>query len=579
MPEFHSDSLVPQKYGVLSPFAKLTWCTLIAIGVAVVSLFVFKFDLSRLRSSSHFIEQAHLAIDKKDWPAALTALQHIQGANREKPEFLRVVADYLEATQTEPQFLSSVLDKLDTRNLMLPADYLWACRLQLAERRIDLARKALNRIPAPTRTSAEALKLSVAILSEEGRQKEAVAEEAKLFQLFPQDPEVVLRMATRDLVGTFPEFQQAALKKLWALAEQPNESGLNAIRILSQQSDITLTAARQLLDLLDKQPTLTPAERLRMVSVIMKLDPSRREDLINAEMERYRTGGLNVLAQLASWLAQEKENEMLMALVSSRGELLQTPEIFPMVALAMAERKRWNGLLNLLKPSPKPLPVPKSRAAAWRALAARNLYPEDTREARSHLEEALREGAVEKNTSAVFETARLAEDWSMSDVALKAYEALAVPGSQQEQTMLEKSLQMAVLLKDSTVQLRLAEKLSSLLPSNLLLAHRRDYLKLLLGTQIETIATANGEASASPVVNSNEKLLKALHAYRLHDRPQAFIEIQSIENTVEMSVGERAVYAGILAESGETRKAYNLAEKIRSADLLDEEIMFLNKAL
>jgi hypothetical protein len=586
MPEFHSDSLVPQKHGVLSPFAKFTWCVVVAAGVAVISLFVFKFDLERLRGSAYFIDKIHRAIESKDWPAAMGAMNHVQGRDREKPDFLRVVADFLEATQSEPAVLDSILSKLDAMGLMLPADYIWACRLQLTGRKINLARKALDRIPASTRSGAEALKLSVAILNEEGRHKEAKAEEAKLFQLFPEDPEVILRVAVRDLAGTFPEFQQAALQKLWALAEQPNESGLNAIRVLTQQSNLTLAEATHLLDLVGKQPNISPAERLGVVSVILRLDPARREELINAEVKRYRSKDVKILAQVASWLAQEKEYDRLMALAFSspsvsKDALLQTPEIFPMVAMGLAEQERWGDLLALLKQGKKTLPVPKARAAAWRALATKNLDPEDTRETRFHLEEALREGNAEKNHSAVFETARLAEDWGMPDLALKAYEALAVPRSTQEQSMLEKSLQMAVLLKDSTVQLTLSERLAALLPSNRMLAHRRDYLKLLLGTNIETTATTVDSPSDATVANSNsiQKLLDALRAYRLHDRTLAFAVIRTLQDTDELTSGERAVYAGILAESGETRKAYDLGEKIRPELLLNEEIAFLNKAL
>lgn len=585
MPEFHADdSLVPQKYGVLSPFAKFTWCMVVVIVVGVFSLLVFKFDLERLRGSTYFISKARQAVASQDWGTAVSAMQHVQGTDRDGPEFLRVVADYLEATQSEPALLDSILSKLEAMGLMQPADYLWACRLQLATRKIDQARKALDRIPAQMRSGVEALKLSIVILNEEGRLSEAAAEEAKLIQLFPNDPEVILRVATRDLEGTFPEFQQAALKKLWALAEQPSDVGLNAIQVLSERVELTLAEATRLLDLADKQPGITPGERLRVVSVILKLDPAHRGKLIDAEIARYHSKDLKILAQLASWLAQEKEYDRLMLVASSsplvsKDELLQTAEIFPMIALGLAEQARWSDLMDLLKQGKKPLPVPKARAAAWRALATRNLEPEDTRETRFHLEEALREGNAEKNHSAVFETARLAEDWGMPDLALKAYEALAVPGSKQEQGMLEKCLQMAVLLKDSAAQLRLAERLASLMPSNLLLTHRRDYLKLLLGTDIETTTLAGDLPSDSSDAHSIRKLLEALRAYRLHDQTLAFTIIRSVQNTGEMSTGERAVYAGILAESGETRKAYDLAEQIRPELLLHEEISFLNKAL
>jgi len=53
-----------------------------------------------------------------------------------------------------------------------------------------------------------------------------------------------------------------------------------------------------------------------------------------------------------------------------------------------------------------------------------------------------------------------------------------------------------------------------------------------------------------------------------------------MKNTDELTVGERAVYAGLLAVAcGEVSKAYQIAEKIHPEAVLKREKQFLELAL
>ncbi len=578
MPEYHSDSLIPVKHGVLSPFAQLVWGMALLIVLSLALLFWIQFDFQRLRGADYFISKAQQAVLAKDWPAAVGAIQQVQQHAREKPTHLRVLADLLEATNSEHALLDSTLKKLDDQGSMLPVDYLWACRLRLVAGQIAAARQAWERIPSTTRSGLEARKLNLAILREDGHPQEAAAEENRLQEEFPDDPEIALRKAVQDLTGTFPEIQQAARRKLWELAQHSNEAEAAAIRVLSQRNDLTQSEATQLLELADQQPTISPTERLRLVSLILRLDPTQREALLNAETQRYRTAGPAELAQVASWLAHEKEYGRLMTILPE-DLLMKSPDLFPQVAQGLASQEKWQDLLTLVKKGKK-LPVSNARAATWRALAARHLRPDDTRELREHLEEAVRVGSGEKNALAVLGAARLAEEWGVADLALKAYEELAVPGSPQEEDMLEKCWQMATILKDTTALLRLADKLATLRPANVQFVQRRDYLRLLCGDKLETTLLRAAADTAQPTRASDiDFLLQALKAHRLHERDRAAAALEQILDTTNLTVGERAVYAGLLALNGQARRAYILAETIRSELLLPEETVFLRQAL
>lgn len=581
MPEFHSDSLVPPKHGVISSFAFFAWCAIVLASVGVIALFVTKFDFSRLRGADHFIGKARQAITAKDWPAAVRALQHVQGAACERAEYLRVLADFLEATRAEPALLDTTLVKLDTQGLMQPVDFIWACRLRVVAGQIGAARKAFERIPASSRQTVEAMKLSIEMLREEGRSKEAVEAENLLFESFADDPEIAVRKALRDLQGTFPEIQQAALSRLWELARRDDEPGASAIRILSRLRDVTLSEARHLRELADNHPEIAAGDRLPVISTLMRLDPQQRDPLLEAEVKRYENADSAAQTQLASWLAKEKEYDKVMALVPE-AMLMKSPDLFPQVAQGLAEQGKWAELMNLVRKGKK-LPVSNARAATWRALATKNLQPDNAKEIRVHVEEAIREGQVEKNGLAVLGAARLAEEWSMADLALKAYETMAVPGSAQEAEMLENCWRAASTLKDSAALLKLADKRAMLKPSNVQLALQRDYLHLLCGDHLETTPATPSVLAGNPGAEQEEsdvsRLLQALKAYRLHDLAAITSALGKIRNARALSTGERAVYAGLLACNGQTAQAFQLAESVRPELLLDEEAVFLRLAL
>ena len=260
--------------------------------------------------------------------------------------------------------------------------------------------------------------------------------------------------------------------------------------------------------------------------------------------------------------------------------LMKSPDLFPQVAQGLAEKGKWADLLKLVQKGKK-VPISNARASTWRALATKNLQPENAKEIRAHIEEAIRESQVEKNGLAMMGAARLAEEWSMADLALKAYEVLAVPGSAQEAEMLDRCWQVATTLKDSTKLLKLADKRSKLKPGNFQLTLQRDYMHLLCGDQVETVLVSSTAGAGVPAAEQESdafQLLLALKAYRLHDLPLLTIALGKVRNARALNTGERAVYAGLQAVNGQPAPAYQMAESVRPELLLNEEAVFLRMA-
>ncbi len=571
--EFDAEFLIPKKGGSLSHFAILAWVLIGLVLLGMTWLVVNKFDLGRLRGPDYFMTRAWQAMEGGNLPEALNAIQKVQGADRSRPEFLRLLAEYLKKTTIEPALLADVLEKLESAGKTQPDDVLWLSRANFANGNIQRARVAWNRIPPSQRSSLMAMKLNIDLLRKEGNFSEAGEVERQLFRLFPDEPEIALRKAVRDLDGTFPEIRRAALEHLLKMASNGGQTGLDAVRVLCRRTELTLAQAEHLLKLAETYSDITPDDRLMIVSTLMRLDPAQRAARIDAEIERYREGGADLLTRVAAWLAREKEHTKVRELAPEE-LLLKSPDLFPLVVQGLSEQHKWQEMLDLLKKGKKQ-PVSNARAAGWRALAARNLNPTDNKGTRTHLEEAILQGAAEKNTLALLGAASLAESWNMTDLALQACQALAEPGSPREVPMLEKCWELAVIQKDTSLLITLAGRLLRLRPDDVQYSNRRDYLRLLRGVELETTLPDGGTSPGS----ASTHLLEALKAYRMHDLAQAAAALRKVRDIQDLTTGEKAVYAGLLGvAAGEVSQAYQIAEKILTESLLQEEKAFLELA-
>ena len=97
-----------------------------------------------------------------------------------------------------------------------------------------------------------------------------------------------------------------------------------------------------------------------IVSIIMRLDPERRETLLSAELKRYGNADRSIQTRVVAWLAGEKAYDKIMGLVPEE-VLLKSAELFPIMVQGLAAQGRWEEMLALLKQGKK-LPVSNARA-------------------------------------------------------------------------------------------------------------------------------------------------------------------------------------------------------------------------
>ena len=566
---------------------------LIPVTIAIIALVMFLLNsvkFGQLRQSQSLVDKAEEAIAQKDWPAALGAIQNVEESARTRPGFLRVLADYLIGTyptpeapgDTEspnnPELLGDTLQKLKPSSLFRPVDHLWLCRAWLASNHLDRARNALEDIPAPLATGLEATRLKIELLKKEGQKLEAEQIQDSLSKFFSADPAVAVAQAIKDWNSPFPEVWQQARTRLWELARGKDAPALSAIRYLSLQAGHSRAELDVLLQLATDHPAAQAAERLQVLSQLLHLEPEKREQLIQAEVERYHAAAPTVLAQLSSWLSREKEQGRIHQLIpESRWK--EYPVLIPLVVQALVDQARWQDLLSMLKEVEIKKQFSRARLMNWRALALRHLHPEDAIHPHDILDEAIQQGNVEQSELALKTSAFLAEQWQMADLALQAYQVLAQPGAQEEADYLEKCSEMAGILKDTRALTEVAVRLAALQPNSTLAAHRATYLRLLRGEMLETAIDTRSPTAASSSSDSATWLLTALQAWRLSDPSATRAALQHVTSIQGLSPGERAVFAGLLAKTASTARAFQIAETIHPELLLPEETVFLQQAL
>lgn len=493
---------------------------------------------------------------------------------RHDAPFLRVLADYLSATHTQPQMLAEALELLKPGPLMRPEDHLWLARAWIGAGSVAKARAAWEEIPPPLSQGIEAARLNVDLLRREGRLRESAQAEAALAHYGEDLPSLAVRQCVMEInQSAFPEVRLRAHERLWELARRQDAAGLDAIRMLSRQEGRTEKEAGELLALVEQHPTANTAHRLDLISLLMRLAPARRAELIQAEVSRCAKDSQTELKLLVGWLAQEGQTEWLLELRSQIK--LKPQEWFSLEARALAAAKRWQPLLHLIEQQEHE-PVSQADVAHWRAVALMQLHPKETAAPRTQLQQAIRQGNAEKNLAVVATAARIAEDWQMPDLALEAYQVLAQPGSPQEAAMLESAMRIATSLKDTATLADLAARLAQLQPDNRLTTRRAAYLNLLRGENLEL---TTGKTFALPDHDTAGWLLAAFNAWRLGDVRATRDGLHHITETLDLTPGERAVFAGLLAKTGATARAYQIAEKVRPELLLPEERAFLNPAL
>ncbi|HBJ84776.1 MAG TPA: hypothetical protein DDZ88_13075 [Verrucomicrobiales bacterium] len=525
--------------------------------------------------------EARTALAAEEWSRAV---EQTRAARRWAPddvEVMRVMIEFLRVSGSDPAGLAQQLRKLSEKQPLTEEEQMLLGRTLAATGKTDEAREVYEKLPLSTSTNKPALELLSNILRQEGHDEEAKALAARATRKEPETPEARMKIALEDKNSSFAELRRRSHDELLALARLETEIAMEAVTHLTMDPLLTSAEAVELLSIVDAHAHKKLPVRLGVVSALMRLRPEQREILLDAEIKRFQSGDDGALEHLARWLALEKQHTRLLKLVPM--ELAaKSRELYPTIAQALAEEGRWQELKVMLTTG-RP-PVSQARVAIWLAEASSHLEP-DLKEASRLLSGSIQAAEKEGSLANLLAAAMVAEKIHLPEVALAACQAAASKGGEAALPMLQKSHELALAQKNSGVLLQTARQLLELRPASAVYADRLAYLRLILGEEIETVDLTSlketNDMRAMFTVTLERVppgLLRALAAYRMGDHPAIQRHLGDIGDTSSLPPGQRAVVAGLLSLAGKPERAFQIAEKVPSTLLLDEELAFLEKA-
>jgi len=533
--------------------------------------------------------EALAATAAKDWMKAHLAVTLARQRAPEDEEVMLAMVEFLKATGSDPAGLAQYLQRLKAKRPLTAEEELTLGRALISSGKTKDAREVYEKLPPKETTRQPGMELLASILGAEGHAKEAaeIAERALVLGKNEATPETLLQAAAKDLQSPYGEVQAQGMRQLWELAELGTQTGLDAILLLAGGRGLTVPQANRLLELEEAHALKTLGARLMVVSALMRLQPGRRAELAEAEVARYKESKRGKLEDMAYWLMRENFNEAVLELVP-RDLAVQSRELYPVLVQTLSQAGRWEELQAVLKVPNAPVPATLVDLAMAEVLS--HVQP-DMRESRRLLQGTVLNAAQTGDVATLQAAARLAEKLNFADVSCEAYRAAGMKAAENNAgeaalQNLQKSAELALRAKDAERLLDVSRRLHVISPSSAVFADRFEYLRLVLGVEMELVDVKGlmKQPEGSPAAGVTleripPELLLALAAYRMGDREGMAKHLASLPRSESLSPGPRAVAAGLLSLAGKADRAFVLAEKIPGALLLDEEKAFLMRAL
>lgn len=528
--------------------------------------------------AASYAQKAQKALRQKDWLKASENVAHARQWLVQHPPVMRAYADLLIATRGDDLSLLQVLRSLEAGGHATPTDRIHIARILISLGHADAARAVFQKLTPEERQHHESLELEASLLTAEGRVEEAARLMRRALALAPDTPALRLKLAMLDYQGGFAEVRARASEQLWDLAAIPGDIGFQAQEFLAQKTPLTGAEADRLLALVERNPASPPGLRYTALSARLKAHPYDRNSLLQAEADRIRGQGVERLLPALNWFLQENSPQTVLDLLPD-DLAYKSPALLHSYLLALSNQNRWQDIDRLLTGS-RNLPVSQTFLHLWKARTADRL-DQGIQTVRHHLEAAFAQTTGGQEESAAQLTATTAEEMNQWDLAARFYRDIAGLHPLSRSAMLEKVYAMALRGRDTDTALTATRELAALHPDNRIFSQRFTYLQLLAGLDLEGLQQ-NLTRTEDPEKTATNALLKALAAYRLRDAAairQHLTDLSPATTSTDFPPGLKAIFAGLLATTGQTAEAFRLAETIPAPLLLPEELRFLKRAL
>lgn len=528
----------------------------------------------RQREAQELSRAAMAAIAAEDYADAARLVAKASGSLRSAPEIVRAQATLLSKVGADEQAIS-FWRTLESEGRATPEDLL-EMGLSLARSgHFEEARKALGQLPTGMRQDYLGAELEATILRGEGQPTQADAVLRTACARDPERPECMLGLARFDLASPFDEVKQAALSDLWKLARGDSSSVVGAIDLLASHPGLTDGETEELLALITAHKKAAARHRLLVLTAYMRTHPEEKGRVISEETERHRGETLDKASEFLRWLDGLREHKLVLSLLSAE-DAAKSPDLFVAYANALVGEKRWSELREMLKAGKKTALHPMD-VALLNARCAHGLAESPSIVA-GRLQEALHMVAAARSVEGAQKLADAAMAMGYDDVAMEAYRTLE-HYPQHRAVILERMFQLEFKMRKTSAMLATSREILRERPNYEPMILTELYLRLLLGVEMETAAETIDELGIDrPRRRSAKRFLQAFAAMRRGDTSDALDYAEGVDPST-LVAGQRAVLSAIYRSAGDTRKAFELAEKVPDQLLLGEERHILAKSL
>jgi len=191
-----------------------------------------------------------------------------------------------------------------------------------------------------------------------------------------QNADASILLARLLFAANTPESTAEALDLLRPLAEQQDDTGLQALLTLVASPALQSSEGAVWVEALRTHPKATDEQKLAAASAEIQLDPRRYAEIVKRTIAEYRGGTIEQRAQLARWLNQNREYDSVLDVITAE-DAAGRSDLFLIRLDALAGRGYWPEIEELLRGDGVPLQVPV--VLLYRGRAAREMgKPEES---------------------------------------------------------------------------------------------------------------------------------------------------------------------------------------------------------
>ena len=568
------------------------WLMWFFVGLAgILILWWFFFDQVVVTAKSwwarQYLDDMEERLQTEDYSVAA---RHLNDATRwgpDDPQVLRAAVKFVEKTGADPRLMLRFLTRLDQLNLLTPEELskLGCMHVMLPD--MVKAREIHDRFKEEDLNKRPALELLAAIQKAEGLHARSFLTQRQALLADPENPDSVLQLALLDAASGDPSLSGPGRDRLWPIARKGGEQAIPAINYLAAHHRHTREEFIDLLALTETLPNQDTPKiqtlRLTVLGGVLRLMPHERSKWINDELRRWNGRPPAMLPPLLEWLNKEKEHERVLLLVSDKTASSYTT-LLPHYINALRGTSKWAQVKVLVASRIDP-GFPRAQLRLWLAEAEYHLNPNDPSDSRHHITTVFDESGRGENLQVAVRAGEVAEELGFFDLARQCFEGAVGRHPEKALQLQLRVYDMALKELNGNAMLRSSEKLRDLRNTDVVFLDRVNYLRLLLGADLELALKALDDSRSIPErhITPDRQIalsfLRALAAYRVGKLAEVPTHLASVRQMETFPPGPRAVYAGLLDLVGQQAEAYQIAEGIRSTLLLPEERLFLQRAL